>query len=171
MNVILVTAGTSGDIFPILQLALALGPHCDRRHVIAPFAAKSIAEFNGIPFSPIASERACDRSDLDLHLLTTRYRELFVSRHAIRGNAHILYLLEKLSDQDTVLVTVARGFLWADICASLHGGQPILRVHIAPPVAMLGFCEKNSLRVVCSVISLNAVSGTGVRWPVAGGCI
>lgn len=159
MNFILITAGTSGDVLPVLQLARALRPRCDRIHVIAPFTAKPIADFNGIPVSPIASEAACRRSDLDLHLLTTRYREIFVSRHAIPWNANILSLLNKLSDQETVLITVARGFLWADICAGLHDGQATFRVHIDPPGGDAGLLREE---LPASIVQRDFIERSGV---------
>ena len=130
---IFITAGSIGDIFPIVSLAGEVRQHGSIVTVCAPATSAELVRMSGVAFRPLASEAESIRASRDLFLLATRYRGLFVRRHAITWNTRIYEMLCEMAGTPSVIITVGRGFIWADACASLHLGLPALRAHVDPP--------------------------------------
>jgi UDP:flavonoid glycosyltransferase YjiC (YdhE family) len=161
MEYIFTTAGTLGDVLPIISLALAVRESGASATVIAPAAYRGISEYNRVPFIPLAPDEESARGSRDLPLLSSRYVALFIQRHAVNWNATVYRTVREMANPRTVLITAARGFLWADACASMHLNLSALRVHIDLPGI-----DRGPRRVWLpeTAIQRRLVQGSEVRW-------
>jgi len=133
MHFLIVALGTHGDVLPLITLGRHLRARTHRVTLLAPVIYGSTIEHDDIGFVPLSNKDEYERSVRDIPLLNSRYRALYLLRHAISWNKIVYLTARSLRGPDLVMVAADRSMLWADFNVHFHLKVPVVRLEFDPP--------------------------------------
>jgi len=135
MHAIFVSIGGHGSVLLLITLGSSLRRKNHRVTLIAHAPYRMAASENNLEYFPLSDETEHRKSLKDKAYLSTRYRNVFTSRHSVKWNGLILGHLRELSrDPGTLIISVDRENLWCDLIAQRQFNIPALRVQLDLPV-------------------------------------
>jgi rhamnosyltransferase subunit B len=133
MHCMIAAVGTHGDVLPLITICRDLRARGHKVTFIAPAVYANTVQGDDVVFVPLSTKHDYDRSISDMYLLNTRYRLLFILRHALGWNKAIYATGRSIATRDLLLVAPDRGFLWADYYINFHLKIPVIRLVFDPP--------------------------------------
>lgn len=138
MDFLIASFGTSGDVFPCIRLGAALRGRNHRVTLLAAPVFRERAELAGLEFIATTDDAGYRAQLRDMPMLPSRYRSLFILRHAVAWNERLLVAIRAGRPGQTVVLGVERPYLWADIQAQVQWGNPCLRLVMDAPLPRHG---------------------------------
>ncbi len=134
MDFLIASFGTSGDVMPVIRLGGALRSRGHRVGLVAAPVFRERAVSSGLDFFPSADESGHRAAVRDMPLLSTRYRALFIKRHAVNWNERLLAAVAQSAPRFPAILSVDRPFAWADLYCHSRWNMPCMRLVTDVPV-------------------------------------
>lgn len=133
MHIVFISLGGHGTVLPLISLGRHLASKGHQVMLVAnPFYREATAA-SGIEFFPICSEDEYWNGLRDKSLAFTRYRDLFTFRRTVGWNGAILKFLRAHTTSKSIVFSVDRLNLWADLVAAAHLGTTVVRLQLDLP--------------------------------------
>ena len=133
-RIILISAGSDGDVLPLVSLGAAMERRGHEIALIAQVRYRRWAEERGWQFGAICPPEEYERRLRDAALMRSGHFVLFAQRYFHSWNVRILnYIGSLTTPRDTLLVSVPAGKVGADLMARVYWGIPLVWVHLTPP--------------------------------------
>lgn len=133
MEFLIASFGTNGDVLPVIRLGALLRAKGHQVGLLAAPVFGDRARAAGLQFIPSADDTGYRAAVRDMPLLATRYRSLFIRRHAVDWNEKFLAAIAASRPAIPVILGVERPYLWADLYAHSRWKMPCLRFVLDPP--------------------------------------
>jgi UDP:flavonoid glycosyltransferase YjiC (YdhE family) len=130
--------GSNGDVLPLLAIAERMKSNGHRATLLADHGFQTQAAACNVDYIPITTSAQQNRILKDRTLLTTRYAELYMTRHVVSWNQTAFEALSRMPADDLIIVAAERPNLWADLELRRHTPVKIVRALIdLPPISSL----------------------------------
>jgi UDP:flavonoid glycosyltransferase YjiC (YdhE family) len=138
MHFVFCAHGSNGDVLPLLAIAQRMKSSGHRATLLADHGFQTQAAACNVDCVSITTPAQQKRILKDRTLLTTRYEELYMTRHVVPWNRAAFETLSKMLTDDLIIVAAERPNLWADLELRRLSPVKIVRALVdLPPIASL----------------------------------
>lgn len=135
-RVIIISLGSHGELLPLLSIGQQLKARGIVVTVIASAHYSQIIARCSLNCELLPTGSSSPFADSGKSLLRSRYADLWQIKYGVDLNMRLFSMLREISDRNTMLLTVNRPYIWADLYAYMVLDVPAIRFDVEPTLGV-----------------------------------